>query len=97
MFGELINTLNKGINVFKNKLLNSKLATEHIDISILTFGGNVKTIQEFCQVGEFRFPEPIADGDSCLGDAILFAVDNIEKKELIMRIKMFNIIGPGCL
>lgn len=80
MSGEIINTLNKGINVFKNDLLNSKLVTEYVDISIITFGGNVKTIQEFCQVGEFRFPELIADGDSCLGDAILFAIDCIEKK-----------------
>jgi len=48
MDGEKIAHLNQALSQFKDETLKDDLARKRVDLAVLTFGGSVQLVQDFC-------------------------------------------------
>ncbi|QCE32623.1 VWA domain-containing protein [Acetobacteraceae bacterium] len=69
-----IDDLNEGVRLFKSELEKDSLAAKRVEISIVTFGGDVKIAQEFSTVDEFHPYDFKATGLTPMGEAIETAI-----------------------
>lgn len=83
MSGAPIKELQNGIQQLKTELENDELAKHRIEISIITFGGNVE-VHDFKSVEYFEPPLLIANADTPMAQAILTGLEKLEyrKKEI---------------
>lgn len=81
MDGEKIAHLNQALNAFKEETLRDDLARKRVDLAVLTFGGTVQLVQEFCSIEDFEPPALSAGGGTPLGEAILKAADMLEERK----------------
>ena len=83
MFGEPIDQLNEGIKKFKEELLqnNDKETSACIDVAIISFGPDVKLVQDFVPASEMKTPTLEADGGTPMGKAIDLALKIINKRK----------------
>jgi uncharacterized protein YegL len=81
MDGEKISRLNEALRAFKEETAADELARKRVDLAVVTFGGVVTTVQNFCSIDDFE-PAPLtAGGGTPLGQAILKASDMIEERK----------------
>lgn len=73
-----INQLNRGLEHFKNEVLEKTHAERRVDISVITFGRRAQVEQEFTQVKNWRPPTLRAGGKTPMADAIEDAIDRVE-------------------
>ena len=79
--GDAIGQLNDGIKAFKNQTMDAHTKA-CIDVAMITFGGDVNVVQDFCPASEMSVPTLTADGDTPMGEALNLALDMIaEQKE----------------
>jgi uncharacterized protein YegL len=81
MDGEKIAHLNQALSQFKDETLKDDLARKRVDLAVLTFGGSVQLVQDFCSIEDFEPPTLSASGGTPLGEAILKAADMIEERK----------------
>ena len=78
---DAIGKLNEGLRLFKEQTLNNPALDEYtracIDVAIVTFGSDVKIVQDFHPVEEMLTPTLIANGTTPMGAAINTALDMI--------------------
>lgn len=81
MEGAAIAELNAGLSTYKDELAADSLAAKRVEVAVVTFGGEVTTVNDFKPVGEFQ-PKPLeADGDTPMGEAILRAVELLHARK----------------
>lgn len=80
-----INSLNEGLNTFKETLAADSLASRRAEIAIVTFGGVVTTVQEFVTAQHFHPPQLQASGSTPMGSAILTGLDMITKRKSVYK------------
>src|SRR5438874_1308663 len=56
MTGNPVRALNEGLAAFREELLQDALARRRVEIAIVTFGGEVKVLQEFVTVDNYTPP-----------------------------------------
>jgi uncharacterized protein YegL len=82
MDGPPIEELNEGVKLFYDAIREDETAMHSAEISIVTFGGSAKLLEDFANID--RQPEaPVleADGMTPMGEAINLALDCLEKRK----------------
>jgi uncharacterized protein YegL len=69
-----IEQLNEGLELFKNEIENKTHAEMRVDVSIVSFGGDVSVDQEFMPIKQLDLPNLSAGGNTPMGEAIEEAV-----------------------
>ena len=81
MKGARIETLNAGLETFKDDLLKDHLAGRRIEIAIVTFSSGVQVVQDFVTVDRFEPPELQAAGQTHMAAGIAKALELIDRRK----------------
>ena len=81
MRGEPINELNVGLKEFYNDVVGNETNAQRLEISIITFNDQVKTIQEPALADNFVMPTLTAYGSTAMVDAVNEAIDKVEARK----------------
>ncbi len=73
--------LNKGLQTLSRALKENSLASQRVELAVVTFGDTVKVEQQFVTANEFTPPTLRASGDTPMGKAILTAIDLLEERK----------------
>ena len=85
MEGEPIAALNRGLQVFREELLQVALARKRVEVAVVAFGAAVEVVQDFVTVDAFRPPVLQARGETPLGAGVLLALDCLEVRKARCR------------
>jgi uncharacterized protein YegL len=81
MAGEPIHSLNRGLQVFREELLAVPLARKRVEVAVISFGADVRVVQDFITVDRFQPPVLQAEGETPMCTAIVQALDLVEKRK----------------
>lgn len=81
MAGEPIAALNRGLQVFREELQAVPLACKRVEVAVISFGAEVRVVQDFVTVDRFRPPTLEAEGETLLCTAIVRAMELVEKRK----------------
>lgn len=81
MQGEAMEALNEGLRAFKEQLNGDNLARKRVEVAIVSFGSDVKVVQDFVTADLFEPPTLSAQGLTHMGGAILQGLDMIEARK----------------
>jgi uncharacterized protein YegL len=81
MEGEPIAALNRGIQVFRDELLQAPLARKRVEVAVVSFGAAVEVVQDFVAAESFRPPMLQARGETPLGAGVLLGLDRVEARK----------------
>lgn len=94
MQGEAMDALNEGLRTFKEQLNQDNLARKRVEVAIVTFGSDVKVVQDFVTADQFEPPTLSAQGLTHMGGAILQGLDMIEARKGEYRNNGINYYRP---
>jgi uncharacterized protein YegL len=81
MAGEPIAQLNEGLVTYKDELSADSLASKRVEVSVITFGSEVKTVCDFATAVNFTPPVLEAQGLTFMGQAVHRAIDSLEARK----------------
>lgn len=94
MQGEAMEALNEGLRTFKEQLNQDNLARKRVEVAIVSFGSDVKVVQDFVTADQFEPPTLSAQGLTHMGGAILQGLDMIEARKGEYRNNGINYYRP---
>ena len=95
MFGPPINELNEGVKLFFDAIREDETALYSAEISIVTFGEEVKSIVDFSTLDRIgSIPTINADGETPLGEAVNLALDMLEARKEQYKSKGVDYFQP---
>ncbi len=80
MQGRAIEELNEGLQIFKEELMSDGMATQRVEVAVVTFGP-VQIQSEFQTADSFIPPRLTASGSTPMGTAIEQALDMLEARK----------------
>jgi len=89
-----IDQLNEGLVLLKTELMNDDKARKRADIALVSFGGEVKKIQDFTTVDNFDPPVLHASSNTPMGEAILLGMDLIETRKQLYKAQGVQYFRP---
>lgn len=81
MGGAPISELNAGLQLYKDELAADSLAAKRVEVAVLTFGGTVDLVSDFCTASSFIAPTLSAHGETPMGAAINQALDLLTQRK----------------
>lgn len=81
MSGEPIRQLNKGLQQFQQEVMADFVASQRLEVCIVTFGSSVVSLQEPCLISNFQMPTLTASGSTRLVDGVRLGIDIIETRK----------------
>jgi uncharacterized protein YegL len=82
MAGPRIQALNEGLITFRTELARDALASQRVEIAVVTFGGKAaEVVQDFTTVDRFASPALQAGGLTLMGGGILRGLDLLEARK----------------
>lgn len=81
MGGSPILELNIGLQIYRDELAADSLAAKRVEVAVLTFGGTVDLVADFCTASSFVAPTLAARGDTPMGSAIDQALDLLTRRK----------------
>src|SRR4051794_25567995 len=81
MEGRPIAELNEGLRLYKEELIADALAAKRVEVAVVTFGGDVRTVSDFSTTENFYPPTLAAAGSTPLGAAINQALAMIQQRK----------------
>lgn len=81
MAGTPILELNSALQEFYHSINQDDEAAEKLEICLITFGSEVKCIQEPAKVDDFKMPSLVADGTTKLVDGIKLAIKQVDLRK----------------
>ena len=81
MYGDPINELQRGVELFVKELKNDDYAYDSAEVAVVTFGGVVRKVSDFCSVEDIRIPRLEADGMTPMGEAVNMAIDMVKRRK----------------
>lgn len=81
MAGERLEALTRGLFVFRSALTADPLAASRIEVAVVTFGTQVRTVQRFAAPDRFAPPQLTASGETHMAQGIQRALDLIETRK----------------
>lgn len=94
MSGQPIQELNAGLRVFEDEIKRDEMAVLRCEVSLVTFGGSARLVQEFVSVGQFHAPVLEATGNTPMGSAINLALDTLRARKDSYRQHGINYTRP---
>lgn len=94
MSGQPIQELNAGLKVFEDEIKRDEMAVLRCEVSLVTFGGTTRLVQEFVSVGQFYAPVLEASGNTPMGAAINLALDTLRARKDSYRQHGINYTRP---
>jgi uncharacterized protein YegL len=85
MCGDPIDELNAGIRQFRDELFADEMARKRVEVAIISFGGQVKTLSEFQTPDVFQPPTLVARGDTPTGAAIEAGLNLLDQRKQTYR------------
>lgn len=85
MSGAPIDALNKGLQTFKDNLIQDKLAARRVEVAIVTFDSEVKVLQDFVIADRFQPPILTAQGGTDMAGGMQTALDIIHVRKMQYR------------
>ncbi len=76
-----IDKVNEGIRAYHTDLMGDSLAAQRVEVSIITFGNTVQTVNPFVTAHEFTPPTLVANGETPMGAAILQAIEAVDERK----------------
>lgn len=70
MAGAAMEELNAGLRTFQTDIQEDSLARRRLEIAIVSFGGTVRTVQDWVSAGFLQAPTLVADGGTPMGQAV---------------------------
>jgi uncharacterized protein YegL len=80
-----IDLLNEGLRAYQADLMADSLASQRVEVSVITFGGTVETVSPFVGAREFTAPTLTANGETPMGAAILQAIHAVTDRKQIYK------------
>ncbi len=82
MAGRPVEALNDGLRAFATDLSTDALASQRVEVAVVTFGGDgVRVAHDFSTVGQFEPSRLSAGGGTPMGAAIVQAIDLVEQRK----------------
>jgi len=81
MAGNPISQLNDGLVAYKDELSADSLASKRVEVTVITFGSEVKTVCDFTTAANFVPPTLEAHGLTYMGQAVNQAIDALEMRK----------------
>jgi uncharacterized protein YegL len=81
MAGDAITQLNEGLIAYKDELSADSLASKRVEVSVITFGSEVKTLCDFTTAAHFSPPTLQANGLTYMGQAVALAIESLERRK----------------
>ncbi|NET73471.1 MAG: VWA domain-containing protein [Sphaerospermopsis sp. SIO1G2] len=78
MSREYLDQLTEGINTFKEQLNQDKIASQNVEIAVLTFGGSSTIVQRWISNESFSTPRLTLGGQAATGQGIAHALKMVE-------------------
>lgn len=94
MAGEPLNQLNKGLQVFSEAIEKDFVATQRLEVSIVTFGSTAQCIQEPALISNIEMPTLLPSGSTKLVDGVRLGMDIVEKRKTWYRNTGQNYFRP---
>lgn len=85
MAGKPIDELNDGLRAYKDELTADSLASKRVEVAIITFGDEVRTICDFTTAENFQPPQLTPNGMTPMGQAVHAAIDMLETRKQIYK------------
>lgn len=85
MNGQPIDELNEGLTAYREELAADSLASKRVEIALITFGGEVTTVQDFTTADHFHPPALVANGDTPLGEAVTRGMSMLEERKKLYK------------
>lgn len=85
MDGQPIQELNEGIRQYKDELASDSIASKRVEVAIVTFGEDVRTVVDFTTAEGFEPPVLGAAGLTPMGQAVGQAIDMIESRKQVYK------------
>ena len=76
-----IDEVNAGLKRFQDELLKDKTTRDRLEVAIVTFDSDVKTIQQPALLTDFSMPTLECNGSTCMIDGISEAIDIVENRK----------------
>jgi uncharacterized protein YegL len=76
-----IGKLNDGLNKFKEHMKTDPRTADVVDAAVVTFGGDVRIMQNFAPVSDMAVPNLVAYGATPLGEALKLGLEMIDKRK----------------
>jgi uncharacterized protein YegL len=84
MQGAPIAQLNEGLQLFKEQLMSDGMATQRVEVAVVTFGP-VQVVSEFQTADVFAPPHLSVTGDTPMGAAIEQGLDMLEARKAVYK------------
>lgn len=81
MSGEPIRQLNLGLQDFRNEVLSDFVASQRLEVSVVTFGSTVQCVQEPNLIGNFEMPTLTTSGSTKLVDGVKKAIQLVDERK----------------
>lgn len=94
MIGDPIDELNKGLKEFEASLKKDDLAAMRVEIAIVSFGGEVKIMQDFITADQFNAPALVPNGQTPMGEAILLSLDMLKDRKKVYKDNSISYFRP---
>ncbi|MCL2754916.1 MAG: VWA domain-containing protein [Oscillospiraceae bacterium] len=78
---DAIGKLNKGITAFCDHMKTDPRTADVVDAAIVTFGGDVRVVQNFIPVSEMKVPQLAAAGATPFGEALKLGLEMVAKRK----------------
>ncbi len=94
MKGEAISELNAGLKAFQHHIQCDELASLRVELAIVTFGGDVRMVQDFVTIDEIGPPHLEAGGDTPMGAALDLGLRLVESRKAVYRANGIHYYRP---
>lgn len=81
MSGAPIDSLNAGLETFRQELNNDNLAKKRVELAIVEFNSRVNVVQDFIQAEDFEPPTLSVTGTTSMGGGIVKAIELVKDRK----------------
>ena len=85
MAGTPIAALNAGLQDFQSDLQSDSLASQRVEVAVVSFGGRVETVGDFQTAHAFQPPTLVAGGETPMGEAVRSAIELVGQRKSIYK------------
>jgi uncharacterized protein YegL len=81
MFGKPLKELNAGLKAFQEDIQKDATASARLEVSIVTFGSEIKVVQDFALIDEFKMPTLSTYGSTRLVDGMKKGLEILDERK----------------